>query len=572
MGTGLGSGLGQAVEQGPARGASKRIHPCDVGSLHSKPFLSPETCVILAQIMSKFLYAYRLALALSAAALLASCSLKVENLPVNLRPELGEIRIQPEAISPLDTLDLSISASDPEGDTLGFSWNAGGLGAWVDGISNDSLVAWVAPSNLTGIDSVTFTVSVFDYDTQNPVQASRTLSIEAQFGELIVHVMDLDGMDLAVDSLAVLDLDTLVADPPSSSFHFTDVPWGIQSVLAFQSETHYGATSFFAGYAEADTIHPGGISEMDLRLAPRSLCVIPGVVGEGLGNQLLSSPQQGIDWCETEGLDTLYLRNQEYFLAPQATPRGSAGLVLDGRDLHLASYPGQEPLLLDAATGQNDIGFYLAGRGAGCVIEGIRMVGAADAGAWLDGSGGSFRSCRFEDEGSKGIHFSGAANDTLRLEDCALIGGEYGLFQEGGRVEAAACLVAGASWYGLYVGEGGAGTLANLTLVDHVNSAVYTIDAGELTLERSILAGCGNGCFTNWGQPPQLACNLFWDNQRNLYGVPGNDFIEEDPLFCDPDAGDWRVDAASPALGEPCGPMGAFGDCDSPGGPLRARR
>jgi hypothetical protein len=311
---------------------------------------------------------------------------------------------------------------------------------------------------------------------------------------------------------------------------------------------------------------------MDLQMAPRSLCVIPGIVGEGLGDQLLDSPQAGVDWCELAGIDEILLHKRDYFLPSQSTPQGSAGIVLDARDLHIHPYPGEGPLWLDISQDNLDIGFYLAGRGTGCIIEGIALVGANDAGAWLDNSSGSFRNCRFQDEGSKGIHFVGGAGDTLALENCELIGGEYGVFQVGGHIEAIGCLVANTSWYGLFVSEDGGGSLENMTLLNHINSALYTIDAESLTLERSILAGNGNGCFTNWGMPPGLSCNLFWNNSRNLYGVPGNDFIEADPLFCDPESSDWRLDASSPAISEPCGPLGAFGDCDSEGSPFEENR
>lgn len=505
------------------------------------------------------------------AALAAGCSLQVEDLPVNERPVLGDIVVTPEEVVPLDTLSLYISANDPEGDDLGFSWSAAGLGSWVDDVANDSLVSWVAPSSLVGVDSVIFTVNVFDYDTQNPVQARKALPVEERFGELIVTVRDLDGNLLDVDSLAVLGVDTLIADPPSSVFHFETVPWGIQSALAFQSETHYGAGDLFEGYPQADTIWPGEISEMDLRMAPRSLCVIPGVVGDGLGDQYMDTVQEGIDWCESEGLDTLYLRQRDYFLTAQNTPQGSAAMVLDERDLYLAPYPGEGPLWLNVSADRNEIGFYLAGRSDDCLIEGIAIVGAADAGALLDASGATFRGCRFAGGAGKGVHSVEGAGQILRLESCEISGGDYGIRLEGGTLEADFCLIEGANWYGIHVLEGG-GSLSNMTLVDHVIAALYTESGLPLTLERSILAGNLRGCFTAWGLPPGLSCTLFWDNEENLHGVPGNDYIEEDPLFCDSDAGDWRVDAASPALGAACGDMGAFGDCDSEGSPFQEDR
>jgi hypothetical protein len=517
--------------------------------------------------MRRIPHSYVWALLSLLAVLSVACSLKVEDLPVNERPVLGSIEIDPEEVVPLDTLRLSISATDPEGDELGFSWNTGSLGTWVDDIANDSIVGWVAPSSLVGVDSVTFTVNVFDYDTQNPVQARRSLPAEERFGELHVTVRDLDGNLLEVDSLAVLGVDTLLADPPSSSFHFESVPWGIQSVLAFQSDTHYGAGEFFEGYPQPDTIFPGEIRETDLRLAPRSLCIIPGVVGEGLGDNYLDTIQGGIDWCESEGADTLYLLQRDYFLVGQTSPQGSAAIILDERDLYIAPYPGEGPLWLNVSADRNEIGFYMTGDiSENCIIEGIAILGASDAGVMLDGAGGTFRNCRFEGA-DKGFHFLGAEGDVLQLEQVEIVNGGYGIYQEGGQVDASACLIADMSWYGIYLKEGG-GSLENMTLVNHTLAALYTENAQPFYVDRSIFAGNGKGCFTYWGLPPGLSCNLFWDNEFNLYGVPGNDFIEDDPLFCNPDEGDWRVDALSPALGEACGDMGAFGDCDSPGSPF----
>jgi len=507
---------------------------------------------------------------LLAVALLPACNLKVEDLPVNEPPVIGEIVVSPEQVIPADTLRFSISASDAEDDPLNFTWNDQGRGSWVDGIYTDSIVDWVAPNSLVGIDSIVFSVLVFDYDPQHPAVGKRTLYTSERHGMLDVLLRDLDGTPVLADSLAVIGEDTLRAAAPTDSFHFESVPWGIQRLLAFQTETHYGAGPLLTGgYPEALLIRPDTLQTSTLKVAARSSCLVPGVVGPGLGDLLISDLQSGIDWCESESLDELLLIGDDFFMPAQSIPQGSAALVLDERDLHIRPFPGTGPIWLNAAADLCEIGFYLAGRTEACKIEGIGMTGAADAGAWLHESGGFFLSCRFEGNGSKSIQFKGRPGDRLGLASCELLGGEYGIFQEGGQLEAEQCLIAGGAWYGIYLRAEASATLDRLSLVDHDIAALIAENATEVTLERSILSGNRKGCFSAVGTPPELSCNIFWDNGTNLSGVdPGMDFIEADPLFCDEANGDWRVDAASPAQTESCGPLGAYGDCDSEGSPF----
>ena len=181
---------------------------------------------------------------------------------------------------------------------------------------------------------------------------------------------------------------------------------------------------------ETLNVRPDTLIVATLVLAPRTLVLIPGVVGEGLGDQLLSAPQQGIDWAEAEGLDSVLLRQRDYSLDPQAVPGGTAALVLGERDLLLAPFPGEGPLWLSADELGCDYGFYLDGRSENCRIEDLAMIGAADAGVLLASSGGSFSGVRLAECGSKGILFRGEPGDLLRFENGEILGGEYGLWQD----------------------------------------------------------------------------------------------------------------------------------------------
>jgi hypothetical protein len=65
-----------------------------------------------------------------------------------------------------------------------------------------------------------------------------------------------------------------------------------------------------------------------------------------------------------------------------------------------------------------------------------------------------------------------------------------------------------------------------------------------------------------------LSCNNVWGNQTDYPGEwrPETD-LSEDPLFCDPDAGDYTLQECSPCVnGYGCGQVGAFGVGCSCGG------
>ena len=126
-------------------------------------------------------------------------------------------------------------------------------------------------------------------------------------------------------------------------------------------------------------------------------------------------------------------------------------------------------------------------------------------------------------------------------------------------------LIADSRWYGLWLREGATGHLSASTVVGSFVAGAFFSGAGAVELERSLFARGSWGLFVQSGPAPALGCNLLWDNPAGDYGGlgPGASDLVADPLFCDPAAGDWRVDAASPALTAGCGPIGTFGDCTS---------
>lgn len=99
-------------------------------------------------------------------------------------------------------------------------------------------------------------------------------------------------------------------------------------------------------------------------------------------------------------------------------------------------------------------------------------------------------------------------------------------------------------------------------------AAVY-MEASYVEINHSIFAETINGKAISTPGGGEILCNDFWMNERGTVSCPwcyedGN--FEADPLFCDPEGGDFRIDPNSPCQpgyhdGFSCGLVGAFGDC-----------
>ncbi len=101
------------------------------------------------------------------------------------------------------------------------------------------------------------------------------------------------------------------------------------------------------------------------------------------------------------------------------------------------------------------------------------------------------------------------------------------------------------------------------------NSAVDTLCAGLYTtapfarVVGNIFFGNSPGyaVYCAEGASPVLSCNILWDNETGDYqgiDVEAAD-LHVDPLFCNPEEGDFTVTEGSPARGGRCGSIGALG-------------
>jgi hypothetical protein len=512
------------------------------------------------------------------------CSLDVNELPENNPPVfLGTIRMDPppSEVAPLDSFELSISAYDADRDQLYFQWTGRSenfsVGSWLDNVSTDSVVTWIAPENFADIDFITFEVRMSDFDqisTGLPNAPSQTLdvSVTARTGSLRVRAFDLAGEPATVH-MGVMGMDPNKERPtesPVTEHLFLDVPWGLQVVYSLDSDAYYGSaynldsTGFeFIGYPETLYIQPQVENAIDIVVAPKSLVVIPGI----LGGALRSSVQWGIDTCQVDPeLDTVLLRAADHSLPGREIGGGKAALELSGQDLTLTTFPGEPPFWLDAAGGDCDFGFYLQGNSGATRIENLALRGARASGAYLRDASGSFRDLTLAASGAAQIFLDGDAEDVLSLRRSYLWQGDFGISLSGGRVEADSVVVDGHAWYGVLLNDGAEAELRHLTLVENSIAAIMSSGAGSVSINECLIARNGRGVFNAAGAAPVLDCNLLWDNPTGHYsGVTAgeNDMIL-DPGFCDAEAGDWRVEAGSAALDSlPCAPVGALGDCNA---------
>jgi hypothetical protein len=184
---------------------------------------------------------------------------------------------------------------------------------------------------------------------------------------------------------------------------------------------------------------------------------------------------------------------------------------------------------------------------------------AEGGGVFSRGGAPIFVSCTFSDNraGIGGGGFGCEDGCQPVLKECFFIGND-------------ANFGAGASICGDSDGE-----ISGCTFVDNRILGAGDLDGivhcqfSTVSLDRCIIAFNTNGCGFYWngyGTWPTLTCCDIYANPdgdwvgptADQYGTNGN--IAEDPLFCEPEAGDYHLCSISPCLdADSCGTIGAFG-------------
>lgn len=128
------------------------------------------------------------------------------------------------------------------------------------------------------------------------------------------------------------------------------------------------------------------------------------------------------------------------------------------------------------------------------------------------------------------------------------------------------CTVRLSSGCGIY-SRWGAARITRSTISENAGDGVFC-KAGSLTVDGSIITGSTNGYGVR-GETATglLTCCDVWDNAEGGYGgsmgdqTGQNGNISEDPLFCAPGEGDYRLHASSPCIDAPgCGRIGSYGE------------
>jgi hypothetical protein len=198
------------------------------------------------------------------------------------------------------------------------------------------------------------------------------------------------------------------------------------------------------------------------------------------------------------------------------------------------------------------------------LVEGCLFEDNGDDGAlvidYINGSEATVRRCTFRNNlengtGGGGLAWGGHAPKLV--EFCLFVGNQTtGANGAGGalKVDSPANVRNNTFWQ-------------NAAYTDAGGSAIRFSDdgSGYFLLNNVIAEGIGNGgAVEDQFEVVSSACNVFWQNEGGdgVYFEPGPTDREIDPLFCDPEAEDFTVDANSPCLPENslgCGLIGAFG-------------
>jgi parallel beta-helix repeat protein len=193
--------------------------------------------------------------------------------------------------------------------------------------------------------------------------------------------------------------------------------------------------------------------------------------------------------------------------------------------------------------------------------------------------------CRVQGNGGTGIFLRSARNAVVH--DCRIQGNERAgvSIQAAQNVVVRDCLVTGNGSHGVKVRNSFPVAIERCTITSNraqfSGGALHVTD-GTVSVSHSILWGnCTGDGWEVWlasGSSVDLSCVNVEASRLRVFGegvITTSDLFEADPLFCGPlecgtaptTGGSWVLTPASPALHQPCGPMGVPGPlCPAPVG------
>ncbi len=280
---------------------------------------------------------------------------------------------------------------------------------------------------------------------------------------------------------------------------------------------------------------------------------------------------------------------------------GNIGVRLHGKEITVESLSGNvEACVLDGLDQADWAAFQMSdGEGPGCVIRGITIRRFGDGkstgggfGIYYDSSP-TIENCRvLECYQQLGGGFAIGGNSSPRFTRCLFMGNRAEVHSGGGSVNGSGhvifeeCLFAGNQARLGLAGGVGVGSDATVTMIECTIAGNGTGSGnanpqlggglwvyGDAFLTRSILWGnCNREALMGSGGSLSFDCCVVDSsgvvNDGGLVTYSGDNWFT-DPLFCDPVPcdtgpptilGDYQMDAASPALLAPCGPIGVFGE------------
>ncbi len=206
--------------------------------------------------------------------------------------------------------------------------------------------------------------------------------------------------------------------------------------------------------------------------------------------------------------------------------------------------------------------------GGSAEVRDCELLDNTRTGIQFDGANGTAENNVIAGNQSAGVAITGDARPTIRNNTIRY--NKFGCIAKdrvGGVIER--CVIYANTASGVLArGEGTTTRIDSNTIVDNEENGVFVLDGAESEITRNIIVGNGSTGIdlrnegSEDGTPAKVSDNCVWGNAEADYDgmAPSTSDRSEDPLFADPEAGDFRVRAMSPCRDfDPFGrPIGAL--------------